>query len=53
MSLYVYIIILITGTIQRAHVNYTTDQSDRSLIMISPSDVFKLNRLYEAVGWYL
>ena len=29
------------------------DQSDCSLIVISLSDVFKLNRLHEAVGWYL
>ena len=51
------------GNIQRAPrvcvisvyfcVNYATDQSDCLLIMISLSDVFKLNRSHEAVGWYL
>ena len=32
---------------------FTTDQSDCSLIMISLSDVFKLNQSHAAVGWYL
>ena len=62
-----HFVLIIKGTIQRAprnacnirilqfktSVNYTTDQSDCSLIMISLSDVFKLNQSLAAVGWYL